>query len=414
MQSQSLAALAVFLVAGVCVPVHAEGQFPLKKVEIKGDPPQVATYARQSLEGTRQKPPSVRAAPEVSANSAYYIAKLGDKQAVMLCDLGKEQKLYVDTNMDGDLSNEEPLTTGKTAPRRSMVEILSGSGRSSSSGPARFGPITVSLADGAYPVEFSVEVMHQSSQFSYGYLRAAAYRSGEVEMGGRSYEVNIVDASFDGRYDTALNVKDPFGADWIGVDLNRNGNMQLAMSGPSEVIPLPRMIQAGDAYYGLKVAPDGSSIDVAVVQPEFGAIELQGKDLNVTFWADSGCHVLSSAPEPQRVPAGSYRTMGVLLKRKDDKGATWSCETGSALGRISELQVVAGETLTVAAGEPLLPVVSVTGGRGVAYLGFSLVGQAGEEYAAGAERNGRMQNAPTFKVLAEDGKVLLSAAFEYG
>ena len=50
----------------------------------------------------------------------------------------------------------------------------------------------------------------------------------------------------------------------------------------------------------------------------------------------------------------------------------------------------------------------------LAYLGFSLAGQAGEEYAAGADRGGRRQKAPKFKILSEADKVLVSGSFEYG
>jgi hypothetical protein len=47
-------------------------------------------------------------------------------------------------------------------------------------------------------------------------------------------------------------------------------------------------------------------------------------------------------------------------------------------------------------------------------LSFALRGRAGEEYEAGARRNGRSQPAPSFVIQDETGKELASGKFEYG
>jgi hypothetical protein len=411
MRTRGLAALAAFLVFGVCATARGEGQFPLKKIAISGQPPLVAMYAQRFLEREQRKPSTVKSVPKLSANAAYYIAEFGDKKVVMLFDSGSEYKLYVDTDLDGDLAEETPFTSARQAQKRSMLEILTGGGGASPSQPAKFGPLSLPLGDGGAEVEFNVQVMNQ---YGYAYLFPASYRSGQVEIDGKGYEVNLIDSSYDGRYDSAFAAGSPFGADWFAIDLDRNGRMMESRSGPSEVIPLPRMVRVGDAYYSLDVVPDGSAIRVAEVQPKYGAIDLASKDLSLTLWSDSGCHVLTGAEKPQQVPAGRYRTMAIVLSGKDDKGVTWTCQSAGDTGSLSDFQLAAGETREIKAGEPLRPNISISGPPGTAYFAFSLTGQAGEQYAAGAERNGRRQGAPTFKVTDEAGKVLLSAAFEYG
>ena len=415
MRKRGLAVLAVVLFAGLSAPARGQGEFPLKKRAIGGSPPPAAVYARQFVQGERDRPPALKGAPEVSRNAFYFSGSFGGKQVLMLCDFGPQPKLYVDSDQDGDLSDETAFTSKKKPVRRSLAQILTGTGGSAgSSEEVTFGPISLVLSDLGTTVDFTAEVPHRSSDYAYMLVQPASYLSGEVQLAGKSYEVNLVDATFDGRYDARFSAAKAFDSDWIAVDLDRNGVMQQTMSGPSEVIPLPRMIRAGEAYYGIEVLPDGSAIRVETVQPEFGTVDMEGKGVHLTLWSDSGCHALASAQGSVQLPAGSYRAMEIVLGRKDEKGASWRLRSYGNTGKLTDFQVQAGQTLALTVGEPLRGNVTFNAQPGLAYLGFSLAGQAGEEYAAGADRGGRRQKAPKFKILSESDKVLVSGSFEYG
>jgi hypothetical protein len=47
-------------------------------------------------------------------------------------------------------------------------------------------------------------------------------------------------------------------------------------------------------------------------------------------------------------------------------------------------------------------------------LSVSVKGRIGEQYPAGATKNGGRQPAPDFKILDESGKVLATGSFRYG
>jgi hypothetical protein len=47
-------------------------------------------------------------------------------------------------------------------------------------------------------------------------------------------------------------------------------------------------------------------------------------------------------------------------------------------------------------------------------IGLSVVGQGGETYSAGAQKDGALEPAPKFKILDESGKELASGQFQYG
>jgi hypothetical protein len=65
-------------------------------------------------------------------------------------------------------------------------------------------------------------------------------------------------------------------------------------------------------------------------------------------------------------------------------------------------------------GPPLIVKTDVqTSGREVS-IGLVVEGRAGEKYIGGVKKNGRLQLPPSFQIVDEAGKTLLSGAFKYG
>ncbi len=98
--------------------------------------------------------------------------------------------------------------------------------------------------------------------------------------------------------------------------------------------------------------------------------------------------------------------LGPLMKKQD--GDTWviSLISGQPLSPIKESALKPGLPITV------IPDVRVM--DKILSIGLDAKGQAGEKYIPGVMKNGKWQEAPTFEVVDQSGKVIGSGQFEYG
>ena len=108
-------------------------------------------------------------------------------------------------------------------------------------------------------------------------------------------------------------------------------------------------------------------------------------------------------------PASSRQKMGLSsLSTTDENGDKWVLDLAKGQS-LSSLKDSSAKT-----GPPLLAKTDVQiSGRDVS-IGLIVEGQAGEKYAGGVQKNGQWQQAPTFNIVNEAGKVLTSGRFKYG
>ncbi len=91
------------------------------------------------------------------------------------------------------------------------------------------------------------------------------------------------------------------------------------------------------------------------------------------------------------------------LSVKDDQGNIWELSISTSPWKNDSKP-----------GEPLVARADVTVSGRTLYLGAVLEGNAGETYLPAAERNGSMQNAPSYKIYDEQEKLLGSGDFTFG
>ena len=83
-------------------------------------------------------------------------------------------------------------------------------------------------------------------------------------------------------------------------------------------------------------------------------------------------------------------------------------------GTMATVKVSEGKTTVLKPGPPFLVKANVSPSSSRVSIGFEFLGQAGEQYASSATKNGRRQSAPKVKIVDEEGKTLASGKFEYG
>ena len=122
---------------------------------------------------------------------------------------------------------------------------------------------------------------------------------------------------------------------------------------------------------------------------------------------------ITSGAEPVTVNARVYRPRLLSIAMKQN-GDTWRLNSFGPWGKLAKIRVNNNETTVLKLGPPftIKPRVNQRGSR--VSVGFSMIGQAGEDYGIRVVKNSRRLPAPKVKIVDEAGKVLASGKFAYG
>ncbi len=405
------------LLFSVPSPVRAQGEFPLEYREITGALSPLASGAADYVPPYPERPYQLTKMPEISGKATYFVWQTESGSLLMVLDSAQPPKLYVDMDRDNDLSDEEAIEGTVKTRRVGLLEALAFAlGGSGPQRELRFGPITLPARDEGDEVQFDIQVEGTGGEYWYLLIKPTRVRAGEVELGGLTYKVEIIDAGFDGRYDGVFNVSPQYAYDAIAIDMNRDGVFQGSMRGPGEILPLPRMVKVNDAWYGVEVNPDGSAIRLERVEPTFGTLDAGTGDVKLMLLSDCGVHALAGSGGKWQLPEGRYAAQQITLTGTDEEGATWRLQAYCDTGKLSDFTIPGGGVRAFTVGPPLKVTTEVQSFPGIPQIqiGLAVRGGADEGYSPGGEKNGRRMPAPNFEILDEKGQVLTSSKFEYG
>jgi hypothetical protein len=412
--AQVLVALILMALGG---QAFAQVVVPLKRTPLSLQPT-AAFWARRIVTFTSgRRPASVTKLPALSGTAYYATAALGGRSVTMLLDMAATPKLYVDAEGNGDLAAQEPFTS-KTSNQESGGIMGALAGPSGSRGVFRFDPVAVTFKDPDAACEFAMEGSAAGGGRLYGILRPVAVRAGSAEIGGKMRQVEVLDATFDGRYDNTFShpaADDSNGYPWdaLFVDANGDGKILRASMTGGEVMPLPDLVSIGGSWYSIKVAPDGSSATFTAVQPPMGRLDVDTNQAELDLFSDSGFHHLARSKDGWQLPAGRYQTVNLQLVDSAD-GTPWTMTASFPTGPLRTFSVQADQTTSIKLGPPLVSNLTFAGSSTTQEINFALKGRADEQYAAGADRSGVTQPPPAFVILDKDGKRLASGIFAYG
>jgi hypothetical protein len=370
--------------------------------------------------GTDTKPESLKKAPpNLPDNAQFFQVQLGNRSTVMLVVPGKLPKLYVDADMDSDLSDEKPIT-GK--------RLRSGTMGWDNGYEFAAVPVPSSQPSEATKNKPGIQVILLNND--YLVVAPKSYLSGTIEVKGKKYRVRLVDANYDGRYDGVMQFgrrskstkgKDknpPPAYDSLAIDLNGDGKFAWAYDGSAEVMPLPKMLRFGEDYYAVRFDPNGSSVSIEKASPRFGTLDVGQPDVELLLWSETGVHQLKGSGGKWQLPEGEYSCYMIYLNRTDQKKNKFTLACRGDTGNLKDFEVAEGKTTSFKLGPPLTTKAKVTLTREMfrrtARISASVMGQEDEEYLAGVRKNGELVPAPSIKILDSNAKVVESGKLEYG
>lgn len=392
---------AIVAVSLLSAALHAQGTFPLTYQDADGSLQVVAQMASRGVRFTPKKPSEIKGVPDgLPDSTGYSLLAVVGRQVYVAVVGGDSPKLYVDTDGDGDLADEQPIA-GKAEGRQTG-----------------FGTVELAAPEGA-PVKVRVRayIDAKSAKPRYLVFHGAGCLTGKVTLAGKAYDVAVIDSNLNGRYNDTIKGGASFSRDMDALMIDLNGDGRFAPPSLTvktmEWMPLAKGIKVGDAYYTVTVAADGSKIAMAKTDPGFGTLDLGASDVEIMAFSDFGFQRIQGGGKV-RLPAGRYMPITVSLSRTDTDGVKWTLRRVGGEDKLSQFQIEPGKTLALKLGPPLVAKTDVRqNGRNVT-IGFSLVGKAGEQYAPGAMKGNKRLPAPTFEIIDETEKVIHTGKFDYG
>jgi hypothetical protein len=362
------------------------------------------------------RPDDVQEPPAGFARPRYYRVKSGDRSVLMAADHSEKYvRLCIDTDGDGVLSEERSLTArvSKETPVSSRRQ--------------RFGPISLVSGPDSRGTDADVYINCWRAD-TRGLLTTSPrfFRTGRLRLAGHRYQVALVDGDYDGLYRSILSL--PLdrtwrlpGCDVFALDLNHNGTFEISLRERSEIVPLGKLVRVADAYYAIDIACDGKSLTLSRVEPQCGTltVEANGAAVELRLWSDAADQHLLQCRERQ-LPAGKYKAVYAVLTTIDASGrtCTLASNTSSAstrLGPLEYFEIHGGETTSIRIGPPLVVKADVqTTGSGGVSISPVIVGCGGEEYRPALSRGLQRPAPPGFKIVDEEGNVLVQDRFKYG
>ncbi len=384
-------------------PVVARAQLRLVPVR-SGE--NVACFDLQVAQTTTVKPAQVHEVPsDIPREPVYFTVRAGQRELTGITYRSvrrpQDVKLFLDTDGDGGWSDEVEYP-GFWQYWFSLERTY------------MFGPISTQPAgiDGA--------VFHaQCAGGKRVVFYPTFYRRGQVTLKGKTYNVALVDTDFDAKYNDAF-VPPAYGkwspgCDTLIVDPNRNPEQNFSRSKTTKFMPLSQWVELGGTYYGLDVAPDGSTIDFREANVQYGQLDLGQVVTKLTLYSQAGTQHLSGVNGRWRLPAGRYCAVELELTDRDTAGNQWQFAMDShGMETLGDFEIQPDRTTSFQLGPPFQIKTSMKTRADKVIVSFSLQGQGAVRYKPGVTRNDKTVPEPAFKIFDTAGKVVHSGRFEYG
>lgn len=371
----------------------------------------------------------------------YAVFSLGDKKFLFLIDMKSAEdkyynRIYFDTNCNGDLTDDKPLDA-------SIKE------RSSNYFETYFQRIdTTILIDGvAKPYSFAVELYgslpekNDSIRERFGSsieLRIYSAYRGTFSLDGATYSVMINDANGNGRCDdSAFLTKNQQSEQY---QTYNTGGDKVFISETSDhrsydAFYYGDYLAIGNKIFRVKIDIAKDKVILDEVKKGLSPLELSCIPDRLSLVSDDNAHcvmVYKPSSTTIMIPPGSYRLMEYQLSRKDEQGDEWSLNASGT----SESPVVTIEPekkASLSFGEPFKPTIIVLKNQNDAAsqrtsIRLSLLGSGLESISmlqhikgtatklplSSSEGRSNYPQEASYRIIKQDGEIVAKGSFAYG
>jgi hypothetical protein len=239
---------------------------------------------------------------------------------------GQWDRLFIDSNGNGHLDDEEAVTAYRTDQYRTY-----------------FGPVKVVFEgeDGPISYHLNFEFYNYNEQNRRLYIYSGGWYEGEITVGDQKKYCMLIDYNVNGTFnDKSLQSED---SDRIGI--GDKGNQNTGFVG--------NYIEVGDVLYRTEIAQDGAFIKLAKAEDvKYGNIRVPETITELTVGGENGQFTHKLKDGVTTLPVGKYRIDHWEIDRKDEKGKNWTMR-GSSFGERGNFEITEEAETTLEIGEPV-------------------------------------------------------------
>lgn len=374
----------------------------------------------------------------------YGLAEFGDKKYLMVLDYAKADdkfysRLFFDANANSDLT-DDPVLDGKpnwaNDGQFASMRLTSGIEIEIAIGDAKVKYSFRPEINGWFPEKSPDLTKPESLQNINFYLRTNCSYSGEFDLDGVHYGVELGDRNTNGRFSDVAAVPADFQREdrlyaqgdsfYINIDAKNDWYNEMSL-GDKLIL--------GEKVFRVQIDTAASKLTLTPVTEGLATIKLPEKVERLVLLDDAfKCSAMAFRPgKSLPVADGSYRLLSYQMLREDKEGDLWRLVAmGSRKADIVTPKKGGAAALTM--GEPFHPVVEVPewsrsnmrGGAKELNLSFEIRGK-GNEMVADLSRirgsksklpispkDNNRPKEPTYKIVKKDGEVVKQGQFEYG
>ncbi len=343
------------------------------------------------IEVTSEAPAGVEL-PEFTADKPYYVkwdtpmVPAGHLWMALdrTADSGVYDRLYIDSNGDGHLKDEEAVS----AHRMSQYA-------------GYFGPIKI-----VFEVEDGPVTYHLNTQFySSGdrqrfYVSPGGWYEGPITLGDRKVQCVLFDNNTNGTFnDKAL-------------DSGQSDRIQIKRDKDPVTLFVGRYLDINGTLFCPEIARDGAFIKLAkALDVSYGNIAVAKNMAEVSVGGENGLFVLSPKEGVCSLPVGKYRVDSWTSALTDDEGKDWRVR-GSSFPSSSAFDVVQDKETKVDIGQPIVATLDARDRDGTYSFSHQLKGKDDERIELTC--NGSRPRAPRLRIVNKAGTYDRTYNFAYG
>lgn len=299
---------------------------------------------------------------------------------------GLYHKLYIDSNCNGNLSDETAVLAYRTTRHNTY-----------------FGPVKVvfQIEDG--PVTYHLNFLirgNPDNSIKGLYASSAGWYEGDVTVNGSKKHCVLFDYNANGTFnDKSL---DPGDSDRIcigqasGQDTRFVGNY----------------LEVDGTYFKPEIARDGACIKLAEAKDiTLGKVRLPKSVTELSAGGENGLFIVNPEKQVAFLPVGKYRITEWAAERKDDKGTSWKLKATRPDNK-TDFEINAEKETELSVGEPIVSRLNSRLRERTHYFDQSLRGRNGERISL--TRNGARSQAPKLNIKNKDGTYDRTYSFSYG
>jgi hypothetical protein len=211
---------------------------------------------------------------------------------------GKWDRLYIDSNGDGRLDDEDAVVAYQTDQYSTL-----------------FGPVKVVFEgeDGPVTYHLNFRFYDYNEQNRRLYIYSGGWYEGEVTVGDQKKYCMLIDYNVNGTFnDKSLQAG---ASDRIGI--GDKGDQNTGFVG--------NYIEVGNVLYRTEIARDGAFIKLAKAEDvKYGNIRVPETITESTVGGENGQFTHKLKDGATTLPVGKYRIDHWQIDRKDDKGKSWT------------------------------------------------------------------------------------------